>query len=82
MAVAAQAQKKVLVTGANKGIGLAICKGLLEKGCFVYLGSRDVGRGVAARKSLVDAEPKYEGMLEVRRPRTNLCTVQPARFPL
>jgi len=68
MAVAAQAQKKILVTGANKGIGLAICKGLLEKGCFVYLGSRDVARGVAACKSLVDAQPLFKEMVEVRRP--------------
>ena len=57
--------QKILVTGANKGIGLAIVKGLLEKGCFVYLGSRDAGRGAAAMKSLVDAEPKWADMVEV-----------------
>ena len=47
--------KKVIVTGANKGIGLAIVKRLLEQfpEVFVYLGSRDRGRGLAAIEQLV-----------------------------
>jgi NAD(P)-dependent dehydrogenase (short-subunit alcohol dehydrogenase family) len=57
--------KKILVTGANRGIGLAITKGLLDQGCFVYLGSRDGGRGEAALKSLVDAKPEFASMAEV-----------------
>ena len=46
--------KKVIVTGANKGIGLAIVKRLLEEfpDVFVYLGSRDRGRGLAAMEQL------------------------------
>eukprot|EP00620_Florenciella_sp_RCC1587_P008674 CAMPEP_0182600808 /NCGR_PEP_ID=MMETSP1324-20130603/91168_1 /TAXON_ID=236786 /ORGANISM="Florenciella sp., Strain RCC1587" /LENGTH=322 /DNA_ID=CAMNT_0024818717 /DNA_START=15 /DNA_END=984 /DNA_ORIENTATION=- len=42
--------KHVLVTGANKGIGKAICKKLLtdHSDVYVYLGSRDKGRGAAA----------------------------------
>jgi len=40
-----------LVTGANKGIGLAIARGLGELGYQVWLGSRDAERG----KSAVDA---------------------------
>eukprot|EP00511_Aplanochytrium_stocchinoi_P011827 CAMPEP_0204877870 /NCGR_PEP_ID=MMETSP1348-20121228/48433_1 /ASSEMBLY_ACC=CAM_ASM_000700 /TAXON_ID=215587 /ORGANISM="Aplanochytrium stocchinoi, Strain GSBS06" /LENGTH=266 /DNA_ID=CAMNT_0052034787 /DNA_START=27 /DNA_END=824 /DNA_ORIENTATION=- len=42
-----------LVTGANKGIGLAICGRLLRQGnIYVLLGSRDIGRGKAAVDSL------------------------------
>lgn len=46
--------KRVLVTGGNKGIGLAICKKLLEDhpDVHVILGSRDAGRGAAAVESL------------------------------
>ena len=47
--------KRVVVTGANKGIGLAIVKRLLKEysDVFVYLGSRDAGRGLAAIEHLV-----------------------------
>jgi NAD(P)-dependent dehydrogenase (short-subunit alcohol dehydrogenase family) len=41
-----------LVTGANKGIGKAIAAGLLQEGCVVYLGSRDLGRGEEAAADL------------------------------
>lgn len=37
-----------LVTGANRGIGLAIVRGLAAHGFVVYLGSRDLAGGVAA----------------------------------
>ena len=49
-----------LVTGANKGIGLEIARGLGRLGYHVWLGSRDAGRGEAAV-----AELKGEG-LDVR----------------
>ena len=49
-----------LVTGANKGIGLEIARGLGRLGHRVWLGSRDAGRGEAAI-----AELKGEG-LDVR----------------
>lgn len=45
-------RKVALVTGANKGIGLAIAKQLLERGFTVLLGVRDLGRGEAAAKRL------------------------------
>jgi len=47
--------KKILVTGGNKGIGLAIVKRLLREypDTYLLLGSRDVQRGEAAVKELV-----------------------------
>lgn len=38
----------VLITGANKGLGLEAARRLGEMGWTVFLGSRDVGRGQAA----------------------------------
>lgn len=58
---------RFLVTGANKGIGLATVKGLLDtnKQAFVFLGSRDVTRGQDAVKSIVEASPEsYSGRVE------------------
>ncbi|MCF6404860.1 SDR family oxidoreductase [Chitinophaga filiformis] len=40
--------KKVLITGANKSIGLETARQLLQKGYYVYLGSRDVANGQLA----------------------------------
>jgi len=37
--------KTVLITGANKSIGLETARQLLQKGYYVYLGSRDVEKG-------------------------------------
>jgi NAD(P)-dependent dehydrogenase (short-subunit alcohol dehydrogenase family) len=53
--------KRVLITGANKGIGLATAVATLQRGedTFVYLGSRDRGRGEAARASLVRDSAKW-----------------------
>jgi NAD(P)-dependent dehydrogenase (short-subunit alcohol dehydrogenase family) len=44
--------KVALVTGANKGIGKAIVKGLACSGLVVYLGARDQVRGKAAAADL------------------------------
>ena len=44
--------KIALVTGANKGIGLATARQLAERGLHVLLGSRNMERGVAAAGSL------------------------------
>ena len=56
--------KTVLITGANKGIGLETAKQLLEKGFYVYLGSRKLENGYQAVEKL-----KSEGF-------TNVETVQ------
>ncbi|MBK1894207.1 SDR family oxidoreductase [Chryseobacterium paridis] len=44
--------KTVLITGANKSIGFETAKQLLEKGLFVYLGSRNLEKGEEAVKQL------------------------------
>lgn len=40
--------KTVLITGANKSIGLEAARQLLQQGCFVYLGSRNLENGQQA----------------------------------
>ncbi|MEM9107236.1 MAG: SDR family NAD(P)-dependent oxidoreductase [Pseudomonadota bacterium] len=47
--------KRALVTGANRGIGLAIAKGLVEEGHAVFLGARNKQAGEKAA-SQVGAE--------------------------
>lgn len=48
-------KRQALITGANKGIGLAIAKGLAEAGFFVWIGARDQHRGEQAVAQLRDA---------------------------
>ena len=47
--------KRILITGANKGIGLATVKKLLESysDTYVLLGSRDLTRGKQGLESLL-----------------------------
>ena len=45
-------KRQALVTGANKGIGLAIATGLAQAGMSVWLGARDRVRGEAAAREL------------------------------
>lgn len=52
--------KSALITGANKGIGLEVTKQLLQKGYYVYLGSRDLKNGKEAVDKL-----KNEGLTNV-----------------
>ncbi|XP_074584291.1 (+)-neomenthol dehydrogenase-like isoform X4 [Curcuma longa] len=48
----ATSQKVAVVTGANKGIGLEICRQLSARGVTVVLTSRDEERGLAAVRKL------------------------------
>ena len=49
---AAPDQRSVLVTGANRGIGLAVCRQLAARGWLVHLASRDLDKGIAAARTL------------------------------
>jgi NAD(P)-dependent dehydrogenase (short-subunit alcohol dehydrogenase family) len=59
--------RRILVTGANKGIGLAIVQAILEEqdDTFVYLGSRDPDRGSAAAAGLRKTHPQWQERIEV-----------------
>lgn len=59
--------RRIIVTGADKGIGLALVNAILEhaEDTFVYLGARDRGRGDAARASIVAAHPAWASRIEV-----------------
>ena len=56
----AAALRKVLVTGANKGIGKRIATRILTDidDSFVYLGARDASRGAAAVADILAAHPE------------------------
>lgn len=60
----AAAIRRILVTGANKGIGKAICKAALQQfpDVHVLLGSRDAGRGTKAVDSIVGECAKEGGL--------------------
>ena len=45
-------ERTAFVTGGNRGIGLAICEGLADRGLNIVLGSRDEANGEAAARSV------------------------------
>lgn len=47
-------QRTVIVTGANRGIGLEVVRQLAQAGMTVILGSRDLEKGEAAAMKLAD----------------------------
>jgi NAD(P)-dependent dehydrogenase (short-subunit alcohol dehydrogenase family) len=57
-------RKTALITGANKSIGLETARQLLQKGYYIYLGSRNLENGLEAVEKL-----KTEGL-------TNLEAIQ------
>ncbi|SDI41452.1 short chain dehydrogenase [Chryseobacterium taeanense] len=46
--------KTVLITGANRSIGLETAKQLSEEGLFVYIGSRNLQKGEETVKQLTE----------------------------
>ena len=59
--------RRILVTGANKGIGFAIAQAILEEhdDALVYLGSRDADRGRTAAAALTKMHPEWEVRIEL-----------------
>ena len=59
--------KRVLITGANKGIGLATVKKLLESysDTYVLLGSRDFKKGKQAIDNLLKNSPKFKDRINL-----------------
>jgi len=59
--------KRIVVTGANKGIGRAIVEAILEQDAeaAVELGSRDAQRGEATRAAIVEAHPQWASRIDV-----------------
>jgi len=52
--------KSALVTGANKSIGFEVARQLAQKGIYVYLGCRNLERGIESVNKL-----KAEGLNNV-----------------
>jgi NAD(P)-dependent dehydrogenase (short-subunit alcohol dehydrogenase family) len=57
--------KRALVTGGNKGIGFAICKGLLATGFDVILAARSLDKANAAIEKLPSAQKVRPIVLDV-----------------
>ncbi|MAW06193.1 MAG: SDR family oxidoreductase [Deltaproteobacteria bacterium] len=59
--------KRILITGANKGIGLATVAKLLGSydETFLLLGSRDSKKGQQALNSLLDFQPEWKDRLDL-----------------
>ena len=60
--------RRILVTGANKGIGMAIATAILERASdtSVVMGSRSLERGRAALASIVGEHPDWAPRLQVQ----------------
>ncbi|OLY93170.1 NAD(P)-dependent dehydrogenase, short-chain alcohol dehydrogenase family [Cnuella takakiae] len=57
--------KSVLITGANRSIGLETAKQLLERGLFVYLGSRSLEKGATAAQALKEKGLEHVQAIEI-----------------
>ena len=59
--------KHIIITGANKGIGLATSAAVLDarQDVAVLLGSRDIGRGEAAVDSLCAGHPERQARVQL-----------------
>jgi len=69
--------KTVLITGANRSIGLETAKQLSKKGLFVYLGTRSLEKGQAVVKDLYDTG--FQNIKAIQIDVTNLDTILEAK---
>jgi NAD(P)-dependent dehydrogenase (short-subunit alcohol dehydrogenase family) len=69
--------KSVLITGANRSIGLETAKQLSKKGLFVYLGTRDLEKGMAVVKEL--NENGFHNIKPIEIDVTNVDTILSAK---
>ncbi|MFQ6603883.1 SDR family NAD(P)-dependent oxidoreductase [Flavobacterium sp. C3NV] len=67
----------VLITGANRSIGLELVKEFSKKGLFVYLGTRDLEKGQAVVKEL--NEKGFENIKPIQIDVTNPDTILAAK---
>jgi len=67
----------VLITGANRSIGLELVKEFSKKGLFVYLGTRDLEKGEAVVKEL--NEKGFENIKPIQIDVTNPDTILAAK---
>ena len=72
--------KTVLITGANKGIGFETVKQLAQLGYFVYLGSRDKLKGLAAITQLKEIGISNVSLIEIDV--TNINSIKQAKQEL
>lgn len=69
--------KTVLITGANRSIGLETTKQLSKKGLFVYMGTRSLEKGQAVVKEL--AENGFQNIKAIQIDVTNPDTILEAK---
>lgn len=69
--------KSVLITGANRSIGLEITKQLSKKGVLVYLGTRDLEKGNKVVKQL--NEDGYQNIKAIQIDVTNQASILAAK---
>lgn len=69
--------KTVLITGANRSIGLELVKELSKKGLFVYLGTRDLEKGKAVVNEL--NQNGFENIKAIQIDVTNPASISEAK---
>lgn len=76
--------RRVVITGANKGIGLATARAVLEHAddTYVYLGSRDAARGAEAAASLGHSDRVEVVALDVTDPTSVAAAVEQVARPI